>query len=157
MFSNDLVCGIIEYIDVNITAKISINDLENNFYYNRYYIMKLFKKELGISIIEYINVIRVNNSLSMIKNDDLFIKIALENGFNSLEYFSEIFKKYIGFSPSKYKKIISNNCTISEKEKMINNILYIKEIINKKNSYLNNKKISIKPTKVLSIFDSKIN
>ena len=48
MISNSLVCDILEYINKNINDKITIDDLTYEFNYNRYYLMKLFKKELDI-------------------------------------------------------------------------------------------------------------
>ena len=50
MFSNDLVCDILEYIDNNLYCEISIDLLSSIFCYDKYYIMKLFKRETGISI-----------------------------------------------------------------------------------------------------------
>ena len=46
-------------------------------------------------------------SLSFYSNDDHILKIALCNGFNSLEYYSEIFKTFLGVSPITYKKYIN--------------------------------------------------
>lgn len=45
MFSNDLVCNIIEYINNNINKEITIDELSLLFYFNKTYIMKRFKKE----------------------------------------------------------------------------------------------------------------
>ena len=84
MYSNKLICDILFYIDKNINNKINIQDIADIFFFNRFYIMKLFKKELGISINNYINLKRILNSLSDIKNtDDSYLTIALNNGFNS--------------------------------------------------------------------------
>ncbi len=51
MFSNELICDILDYIHKNIDDEIKIDMIANNFYFNRTYIMKKFKKELDISII----------------------------------------------------------------------------------------------------------
>lgn len=67
MYSNKLICDILFYIDKNINNKINIQDIADIFFFNRFYIMKLFKKELGISINNYINLKRILNSLSDIK------------------------------------------------------------------------------------------
>ncbi len=45
MFSNDLVCNIIEYINNNVNKEITIDELSLLFYFNKTYIMKRFKKE----------------------------------------------------------------------------------------------------------------
>ena len=59
MFSHELVCNILEYINKNINEEITIDELANRFYFDKTYIMKRFKKEIGKSIHEYINTIRI--------------------------------------------------------------------------------------------------
>ena len=67
MYSNKIICDILIYIENNLKSKITIKDLENKFFYNRYYIMKLFKKEIGLTIIEYINSLKIYNRIYMHK------------------------------------------------------------------------------------------
>ena len=103
--------------------------------------MKRFKKELNISIHEYINTIRIYNSLPYFKEDNYILSIAFKNGFNSLEYFSEIFKKNMGVSPIIYKKYLSyKNITDKEEEKILNNICRISSIKSNALNYLNHRK-----------------
>ena len=109
MYSNKLICEILIYIENNITTKITIEELEKKFFYNRYYIMKLFKKEIGLTIIEYINAIRIYKSISMIKEQyNSITNISIKCGFYSLEYFSETFKQITKLSPKKYKDYFLN-------------------------------------------------
>ncbi len=141
MFSNDLICNIIEYLNNNINKEITIDELSTLFYFNKTYIMKKFKKELNISIHEYINTIRIYNSLPYFKEDNYILNIAFRNGFNSLEYYSEIFKKNMGVSPNIYKKYLSyKNITDKEEEKILNNICRISSIKSKTLNYLNHRK-----------------
>ncbi len=141
MFSNDLICNIIEYLNNNINKEITIDELSTLFYFNKTYIMKKFKKELNISIHEYINTIRIYNSLPYFKEDNYILNIAFRNGFNSLEYYSEIFKKNMGVSPNIYKKYLSyKNITDKEEEKILNNICRINSIKSNALNYLNHRK-----------------
>ena len=141
MFSNDLVCNIIEYLNKNINKEITIDELSRLFYFNKTYIMKRFKKELKISIHDYINTIRIYNSLSYFKDDNYILSIAFKNGFNSLEYFSEIFKKYIGVSPSIYKKYLNHkNITDKQQEQILNSLSKIIKIKTYTYNYLNHRK-----------------
>lgn len=155
MYSNKLICDILFYIDKNINNKINIQNIADIFFFNRFYIMKLFKKELGISINNYINLKRILNSLSDIKNtDDSYLTIALNNGFNSLEYFSETFKLIIGVSPRVYKKFTYFIIKIKDEEinTIRSNLLKLTSTINKIDNYKNNLKPEIKKEKKLSIF-----
>lgn len=155
MYSNKLICEILIYINENLKNKISINDLEKRFFYNRYYIMKLFKKEIGLTIIEYINSIRIYNSIMQLKNTNTNLtNIALRNGFYSLEYFSETFKNIANISPKKYKDYFSRKSNISQQdiETLNNSIINLFEISKIKDIYLSKQKPDIMPTKKLSIF-----
>ena len=153
MYSNELVCKIIEYLNSNINKEITIDELSMLFYFNRTYIMKRFKKELGISINEYINSIRIYNSLNLFKDNNYFLSIAFKNGFNSLEYFSETFKKVVGVNPTTYKKYINYKPGIASKEEtlILNNINHITNIKNKALDYLSHRKPTILPTKTFKL------
>lgn len=141
MFSNNLVCNIIEYLNNNINKEITIDELSLLFYFDKTYIMKRFKKELNISIHEYINTMRIYNSLPYFRDNNYILSIAFKNGFNSLEYFSEIFKKNMGVSPIIYKKYLTyKEITDKEQEKILDNISRISSIKSNALNYLNHKK-----------------
>lgn len=155
-YANELVCDVLEFLDSNINRKISIEEISNKFYYNRYYIMKLFKKELGITISNYINYMRIRNSMDEIKNGHYSMtRIALNNGFYSLEYFSEMFHKVIGVSPRIYSNYCKYRFKVSEKElDTINrHLIEMQEIINFINNYKKNKKPKGIPVLKRSIFN----
>lgn len=144
MFSNELVCNIIEYLNDNINKEITINELSLLFHFDKTYIMKRFKKELGFSIHEYINTIRIYNSLSYFKDDNYILSIALNNGFNSLEYFSETFKKIMGVSPTIYKNYLGHlNVSNDELKKILDNVSRISSIKFNTLDYLNHRKSDV--------------
>lgn len=108
MGQEGIVLDIIDYLDENLNDEISIENIAGKFHFNRYYLMKLFKKITGITILEYANHQKIKSSLDDIaKTDDKILKIALKNGFNSLEYYSETFYKVIGTSPTQFRKVVS--------------------------------------------------
>ncbi len=142
MFSNELICNIIDYINNHLYEEIRIDDLTRLFYFNRTYIMKRFKKELGISIVNYINTLRIYNSLKYLKYDKSILEIALLNGYNSQEYYCEIFKNIIGVPPLTYKKYTNyivhlNTNTIKVIQ---DNLINIETFLSKIQKYLNNRK-----------------
>lgn len=142
MFSNELVCNILEYINKNINKEITIDELSNIFYFDKTYIMKRFKKELNLSIHEYINDMRILNSLSLYYYDNYILSISLNNGFNSIEYYSETFKKIIGVSPIIYKRFINRYPNIRYKDinTILENVNNLNNISNRVTKYLNNRK-----------------
>ena len=157
MHSKKLICDILLYIDQNINKNITIDELSNIFFFDKYYIMKLFKKELNITIVNYINMTRIYNSLKDFKYDNHIMHIALNNGFNSIEYFSETFRSILKISPREYKYFIKRNNKLSLNKIMdirisLANLQYTKDNINK---YLNNKPPEQPKVKILSIFNNK--
>lgn len=117
MYSNELVVKMLNYIDDNLYKRITMDEISSIFYFNKDYLMRIFKKELDITIMDYINKRRIYNSLELLKNtDDLVIKIALNSGYSSLEYYSETFTKILGVSPLTYRKFTKVNSQISDKE-----------------------------------------
>ena len=130
MYSNELVCNILDYLDENINTEISIDLISSIFCYDKTYVMKRFKKELGISIINYMNAMKIFNSLRYFKYDYSILKISMESGFNSLEYFSEIFKKIIGVSPNTYKQFIRHDIRVlaNEVSTIINSLVKLDEL-----------------------------
>ena len=114
MKPNELVSYIIDYLNNNLNRFVSIDELSFYFGYEKSYIMKTFKKHIGITIKAYQNDRRILNSIKGIYNGDSLLKVALDNGFNSLEYYSEIFTKVVGVNPSVYKKFLRNNCSMED-------------------------------------------
>lgn len=141
MYSNKLIVDILIYIDENINKKITMDEISKTFYFNKDYIMRLFKKELNITITDYINRRRIYNSLDSIKNTDyMMIKVALNNGFFSQEYFCETFTKVIGENPLCYRKFTKTGSFVTEEEH--NNIrkglVHLNCLINKIDLYKSN-------------------
>ena len=155
MFSNELICDILIYINDNLKRKISIHTLEEKFFYNRYYIMKLFKKEIGLTITNYINSLKIYSAIKSIEStNNNMLNIALTNGFNSIEYFSEMCKKITGVNPTIIKKYLYNKNNIDEdtKIKITNSINNLYNISNIKKDYLSKRKIKDNLIKKLTIF-----
>lgn len=96
---------ILKYIEGNFTDKITVQKLAEISHVSIYHFCRLFKKITGKTLIEYVNELRINKAILLLRNEDLNItEIALNCGFSDANYFSRIFKKYKGISPSEYQK-----------------------------------------------------
>lgn len=103
--TKELVVDILEYIEDELYNNIKVEDIAQHFYFSRYYLLRTFKKHTGLTINEYINQRKIIKSIYYIINtDDRILKIALNSGYNSLEYYSEIFYKVTNFSPLEFRK-----------------------------------------------------
>ena len=157
MYSNELICNILDFLDKNINQKITIEEISNKFNYNHYHIMKLFKKEIGCSINTYINNIRILNSINNLKSNHnySFTKIALLNGFYSKEYFSKTFHKIIGVSPRTFQNLFFNHhkITIQELNTITTNWTNLQTLKNFTQKYKKNKLPTTIPVLKRSIFN----
>lgn len=94
-----------EYLDENFTEKITLDDLSARFYINKFYLLEIFKKQYGMGINEYLIHRRITKAKRLLRFTDKTVEaIAFECGINSLHYFSRVFKKVEGLSPSEYRK-----------------------------------------------------
>ena len=106
MYSDELVCDMLNYIHDHLYETISMDELSRRFFYDKSYLMRKFKKALGMTIGYYDNAMRIYNSLSSYQTGDSVLKIALFHGFHSIEYYSEVFRSMMGVSPRTYKKFV---------------------------------------------------
>jgi two-component system response regulator YesN len=88
---------------------LTMDEIALHLNYSTNYISNLFKKETGITLIEYTTRIRIESAKKLITTTDKKLyEIANQSGFYDANYFSTVFKKIVGISPSKYKDKISN-------------------------------------------------
>ena len=92
------------FINLNISSNLTVKKVAHEVGLSPDYLTRLFKKELGVNIITYINRKRIYTSLKLLKNTNLSIdEISDLVGLNNTSYFYTLFKKEIGISPNKYR------------------------------------------------------
>ncbi len=137
-----------QYIIDNIYSEVTMEKLENEFNYSKYYLIRLFKLYTGFTIKEFINTVKVLKTINpLLFTNDTILKIALMGGFNSQEYYSEKFQEIIGISPIKFRKEYSNidllndvNDLKNKKDYLMNLNIYYENLLNiSKNIEKNNK------------------
>ena len=95
----------IDYIKSNYSHKITLSQLADSANMSKEYFCRKFKDLTGVSPIHYLTQIRIENSCLLLKNTDSGIgDIAMDCGFSSFSYYSEIFKKYMACTPKAYRK-----------------------------------------------------
>ena len=95
----------IEYIRKNIHQNISRSEIASSIYMNPEYLSRLFKKEKGISLSDYVIQEKLKIASSLLKGTNLSISIIASNiGYTNFSYFTQVFKKVYGVSPSEYRQ-----------------------------------------------------
>lgn len=93
------------YIRNHYRDSITVDEVANVIHLTPNYFSEYFKKQTGIKFCSYVQKLRLEFSVSLLKMSDLSIKeIADESGFNSAAYFSNAFKDYFGVSPEQFRK-----------------------------------------------------
>ena len=94
-----------DFIDKNYAESFNSNDIEKEFLISFDYANRLFTGIIGCSIFKYRNIARINNAkIKIMTSNSTISEIANETGYESISYFSRIFKKYEGLSPSDYQR-----------------------------------------------------
>ena len=100
------VSKIIDYIYQNITSKITVSDLSRITHLSPDYISRIFNKEVGTSITDYIQEKKVEASKSFLLYKSMSIThIAAIFDFCNHGYYSKVFKKHTGYSPAEFRKM----------------------------------------------------
>jgi two-component system response regulator YesN len=104
--SNELLRKIIEYMDNHYTEDILLSTLSKKFNISLGYLSGLIKKETGITYSEYVINKRLNLAKELFKDHSLSIQdIVHRVGYKDYFHFNKLFKKHIGITPGKYRKI----------------------------------------------------
>ncbi len=94
----------LDYIYNHLHEKISITDIAAYVHLNPSYLSKLFKKECGISVSEYISKQRLEAAENMLKYSDYtYSEIASTLMFASQSYFIKVFREHTGITPKEYR------------------------------------------------------
>ncbi|MBC8061777.1 MAG: helix-turn-helix transcriptional regulator, partial [Clostridiaceae bacterium] len=85
--------------------EFSVNAIADKLYYTSAYVCMVFKKITGITINDYINHYRLSKAKKLLLNMELKLyDIARLVGYSNDNYFSKVFKKYEGMTPSEFRR-----------------------------------------------------
>ncbi|MBR6913246.1 MAG: helix-turn-helix transcriptional regulator [Treponema sp.] len=95
----------VTYIEFHYAEYLSLQVLSEKMYMNASYLSSQFSKETGTTLTEYINRTRINHALPLLVQTSRRIEeISNTCGFDDMNYFSRVFRKFAGCSPSEYRK-----------------------------------------------------
>ncbi len=96
--------AVLEWIEKNLAEPISLSHVSEAVGLSEKYICRIFKQYTSKTVTEYINEQRIENACLELSHKSI-TEAAFSWGFNDLSYFCKIFKRYMGMSPSEYKKL----------------------------------------------------
>lgn len=97
----------INYINLNLQEPLSLSYVAEQINKNASFLSNQFKKETGQTITNFIHDCRIEQAIRLLNTSNLSVQeIAERVGILELNYFSKLFKKKVGMSPTEYKKLI---------------------------------------------------
>lgn len=100
----DYVSTIVAFINKNYASIDSISDIAQHFFISKYHLCRIFKNAMKMTVIDYLNHIRVKNACQMLIFSNKTVgEISEACGYHSTAYFSSVFKLSTGCSPSEYR------------------------------------------------------
>ena len=107
--TNRQCAAIRRYIDMHFKESLTLEQLAEESHMNKYYLSHAFKREYGVSPINYMISRRIEESKYLLAETDLSMsQIAQLLGFSSLSYFSQVFRRTLGISPKEYRQNTRN-------------------------------------------------
>ena len=95
----------LNYIRDHYRENISLDEILEITSYSKSHFIRLFKKNMGMNLTDYINKYRIEKScLELIYTSKNVTEIATSNGFNTVQYFSKTFKNYMKCTPKQYQR-----------------------------------------------------
>ena len=92
------------YLEENLDQYITLELLERKFGYVAAHLRELFREAYGCLPLEYLLTLRIERAKKMLEQDISIKEIASAVGFQDALYFSKVFKRSTGYSPSEYRE-----------------------------------------------------
>ena len=100
----------VSYLEENYDREITVESVSSAVGVSRAYLQRLFKEEIGQSILDWILSKRIDKAKYLLETSTLpIIDIAVGVGFNNRQHFSQLFRKLVGCPPSVYRKHRGND------------------------------------------------
>lgn len=100
-----VIRNVIRYARTHLNEDLSLRSLAERFNINRTYLSTLFHQEMGTTLTDYINDLRIEYATELLCSNHFSIaSVCTEVGFSDVSYFTRVFKKVMGQTPAQYVK-----------------------------------------------------
>jgi len=96
----------VSYIRQHADSRITVPAMANFCYCSESYLSRIFKNRTGVNISEYIGMVRMELAKKrLLATDESIAEIALSTGFSDPNYFSRVFSRIVGLSPTEFRRL----------------------------------------------------
>ncbi len=99
-----IVSMALELVEKQHTELQSVDELARQLHISTSYLARIFKRQVGTSVYEYIQNMKLANSVRILTEGKTVTEACFESGFNNYSYFIQLFKRKYGITPHKYQK-----------------------------------------------------
>ena len=104
---SDIIVDVMQYVRNHLDKKLTVSEIAKMIPVSSSYLSTLFRKNTGKHLVEYISAEKMKRAKEYIREGKYtFTQISEMLGFNSIHYFSKLFKKQFGITPSEYSNAI---------------------------------------------------
>ncbi len=104
---SDIISDVMQYVKNNLDKKLTVSQIAKTIPVSSSYLSTLFRKNTGKHLVEYISAEKMKRAKEYMRERKYtFTQISEMLGFNSIHYFSKLFKKQFGITPSEYTNSI---------------------------------------------------
>lgn len=104
--NNSRVHRIHEYLMKNYQNEVDLKEVAEVVHMAPASVCRFFKSSTGLTVFEYLNKIKIEYSCQLLLNTDLnIVDISYDCGFNNLSHFNKQFRKFIGKTPSEFRRV----------------------------------------------------
>ena len=94
---------VLDYIHLHYADALSIKELAAQCYFSEYYFMRFFKKHMHMTVIEYLNNLRMEKAVELFEQGHTsIIEVSMSVGFHSLSYFHKVFREKFSMTPKQF-------------------------------------------------------
>ncbi len=98
--------GVLQYVTENYCEPISLQEAADMASLNPEYFCRMFKRCMGVTFLEYVNLVRIDHIYEeLLSTEDSITEILERNGFTNYKVFSRMFRNQFGMTPSGLRKV----------------------------------------------------
>ena len=98
-----------DYLEACYRENVSLDDLSQAAYLSPFYLIRVFRRETGLTPHSYLNQVRVNRCKALLAQGWTISAAALETGFVDQSHLTRQFKRHLGITPGQYRRAVGSS------------------------------------------------
>lgn len=95
---------LMQWTQEHMLENITVENAAEQMHYSKYYFCRYFKQKTGMTYVTYLNTLKINHAIDLIKQGHSTTYCCYECGFENLSYFIQLFKEITGYTTNEYRQ-----------------------------------------------------